>query len=435
MADKNFFDLLKEKMAELRPKEKHREQDWAALGAQLNLALPQHKPKRRPRAVLPLLLLAALLSTNALWWQANQSSQLALERLESKLDTLHSALAATKSAAPKITVRHDTIVKVVYVQVPKTLEIDEAQSSGNAANISAAAPAQAASPPLSRSASPNAASSADQIKNAATQLDGPNPANTVSTETPLKIANFDRLELPIGGHFQSSAQQIELRPASIRDQVEPQQPETAITKKIAQTLRPRFCKVGASAGWLNAESRQLMHEGGISYNLQAEIGFSRHWSLTADLGAAKMHYKAHSPEAILGSPALPMPPSAGHHYIEMDVTGQRIRQFGLGLRHTFAPLGKSRPFLGISWGGQFLRPFSIQYEIQHEPSGTIEKAVYEVSSTTQLKNLVGINAGFEIPLSNRINFILQGFYQRQWKKTKRAAPDFTGVRAGINLSF
>ncbi len=47
MADKIFFDLLKEKMAELRPEGQHRKQDWAALGAQLDIALPPQKPKQR----------------------------------------------------------------------------------------------------------------------------------------------------------------------------------------------------------------------------------------------------------------------------------------------------------------------------------------------------------------------------------------------------
>jgi len=217
--------------------------------------------------------------------------------------------------------------------------------------------------------------------------------------------------------------------------LESEPPIKIFTKKIAHTLRPKFYKIGASAGWLNAASKQLMHEGGIAYNLQAEIGLSPHLRLMADYSIGKMHYKAHSPDAILGTPDFPMLPTTGHHYLEMDVTGQRIQQFGLGLRYSFAQLGKSRPFFGLSWGGQTLKPFSIEYEIQHEPSGAIEKAVFNVTTKTQLKNLMGINAGFEISLSNRINFIMQGFYQRQWKKSNSAAPDLTGVRAGINLSL
>lgn len=388
--------------------------------------------------VLPLLLLAALLSTNALWWHSDQENQRTLRSLETRLDSFQSTLVVMTSPAPKIIVTHDTIWKVVYVQAQKDADAAPNQfaktpdknpvAEGFTSKINSNQ-TQSNPPAL------NIDSNLNESPIAANNANETGPANTISSEVLSKIANFEPLELPNIPPLAIPLRQIQI-PALPTPVLPVSEARTIpITKKVAHALHPKFYKAGISAGWLNAASKHLMHEGGISYNLHAEIGFSRHWSLIADFGIGKMHYKAHNPEAMVGSPELPMPPSTGHHYSEMDVTGQRIRQYGIGLRHTFSQLGKSHPFLGISWGGQNIRPFSIQYEIQHEPSGTIEKAVYDVSTTTPLNNLFGINAGFEISLSSRINFIMQGFYQRQWKKNNPAAPDFRGVRAGITLNL
>ncbi len=425
-------------MAELRPRDEHRNKDWAALGSQLNAALPQQHPKRKQRMIIPILLMAALLSTNAMWWHSNQSNQLAMKRLETKLESMQSALATT-AIAPQTIVRRDTIWKTVYVQARKNAGVESSNYVGkaakNLANFTDNSIAISNKTKL-MAAAPNPESAFDDGTVGVNAIFTAKPANADDATTTMhKIAEFEPLELPMAHALKIPARHVGIRTLFIPDLLLPEAPVKVISKKIAHTLQPKFYKIGASAGWLNAVSKQLMHEGGIAYNLNAEIGFSRHLSIIAEFGLGKMHYKAHSPDAILGSPMLPMLPSTGHHYLEMDVSGQRIQQFGLGLRYTFSQVGKSRPFLGMSWGGQKLQPFSIQYEIQHEPSGTIEKSVFNISSKTQIKNLVGINAGFEIPLSNRLNFILQGFYQRQWKKPNGAAPDFRGVRAGINLSF
>lgn len=437
MPDKNFFNLLKAKMAALRPREDQRSAGWAALKNQLDTAAPQQQ-QRRPMVVLPVLLFAALLSTNALWWHSSQGNQLALDHVEAKLAAMESKMS--NATEPQTIIQKDTVWQIIYLAAPK----DRREKLNPIITTSTISTGDSPINPLS---TPKEAT----FGTAQNQLDivrGDNSSNL----KPISVAKTGRqetatnagasntvllpLELPGPKPLELPERPLEIANVlTVATALESEPPIKIFTKKIAHTLRPKFYKIGASAGWLNAASKQLMHEGGIAYDLQAEIGLSRHLRLTADYSIGKMHYKAHIPEAILGTPDFPMLPSTGHHYLEMDVTGQRIQQFGLGLRYSFAQLGKSRPFFGLSWGGQTLKPFSIEYEIQHEPSGAIEKAVFNVTTKTQLKNLMGINAGFEISLSNRINFIMQGFYQRQWKKSTSAAPDLTGVRAGINLSL
>ncbi|MFN0216729.1 MAG: hypothetical protein ACKVT2_20925, partial [Saprospiraceae bacterium] len=216
---------------------------------------------------------------------------------------------------------------------------------------------------------------------------------------------------------------------------EEKKPTKPFSEKLKDALRPKLFKVGLNIGWLNAYSTGLMHEGGFSYNLCGEIGLSRHWSVVANLGKGQLHYRAHTPEAILGTPVFPILPSMEHHFTDMDVTGQKIHQFGLGLRYTFAQPGKARPFLGLGWGGQTILPFSIEYEVQHEPTGTIQKGVFEVTARTQMRNILGLSGGVEMPLSPRFELSLEGSYQRQWKKPSGISADLLGIQAGMNWLF
>lgn len=177
-----------------------------------------------------------------------------------------------------------------------------------------------------------------------------------------------------------------------------------------------------------------MHEGGFSYGAAGLIGLSRHWGLTVQYNAGQLHYKAHDPAAILGAPALP-PPDYGHRFIEMDVTGQKTRQFDLGLRYTFSQPGKPRPFLGLGWSGMTVLPYEVEYETQHEPTGTIQKSVFSVNERTRFRNMVRLGMGLEIPLSSRFDLALEGFYLRQWKKPSGIAPDLMCIRGGVNWLF
>jgi len=445
MPDKNFFNLLKAKMAALRPREDQRSAGWAALKNQLDIAVPQ-QPQRRPLIVLPVLLFAALLSTNALWWHSSHGTQVALDHVEAKLAAMESTIQS--ATAPQTIIKRDTVWQIKCLAAPVGRREAPNQNIGTS-TISTVDNSKKTISTTGEAIPGTSRNQLDVVQNNNTTNKEPRAipktekqetaTNTGVSNTvllPLELPGLQPLELPGLQPLEIPERRLEIANVlTVATALESEPPIKIFTKKIAHTLRPKFYKIGASAGWLNAASKQLMHEGGIAYNLQAEIGLSPHLRLMADYSIGKMHYKAHSPDAILGTPDFPMLPTTGHHYLEMDVTGQRIQQFGLGLRYSFAQLGKSRPFFGLSWGGQTLKPFSIEYEIQHEPSGAIEKAVFNVTTKTQLKNLMGINAGFEISLSNRINFIMQGFYQRQWKKSNSAAPDLTGVRAGINLSL
>ncbi|MCK6695476.1 MAG: hypothetical protein L6Q97_25660, partial [Thermoanaerobaculia bacterium] len=113
MAEKNFFDLLKEKMAAFRPSARHRDEDWAALSAKLDQVLPP-RPHDRQRLWVPLLLLLfALLSSNALWWKENRDDRMAIHRLEVQLAGLQTIVKALKPSEP--TVRTDTVWRTVYI--------------------------------------------------------------------------------------------------------------------------------------------------------------------------------------------------------------------------------------------------------------------------------------------------------------------------------
>ncbi len=430
MADNTFFDLLKSKMDALKTTETHREGDWSALNEKLTVALPQQSPTRRRAIVLPLLLFAALLSSNAAWWRAKRSDQSEKTRLEAQVSQLQATIAAVK-AVPQVVVHIDTVWQTVYVQHG----IDSKKSVGTLDDIKFnPSPFQLQLPEsskLSGSSMPEAAEQVAPFFKAPAQAAAPeNQADSIQQMSDLqnlKLPALALLEIPKNPN---SSPLYPVNPVNpVKKTTEP------YGQKLLKALSPKFFKIGVSAGWIYANSAELMHEGGFSCNMRGQIGLTRHWSLTAGFSMGMMHYKSHIPEAILGAPGLPVLPSMDHHFAEMDVTGQKFRQFDLGLRYTFAHLGKPRPFLGLGWGRQTLLPFTIEYEIQHEPSGAIQKAAFEVAAQTKLRNILGLNTGIELPLSPRLDLNLEGFYQRQWKKPNRKAPDLTGIRAGLNWLF
>ena len=435
MADKNFFELLKAKMAALKPREEQRQADWAALGARLDTAMPQQFPARRRSIVLPLLLLTMLLSTNATWWYSSQKNRSSMECLEAKLTAVQASLAANSST--KAAIQHDTIWKTVFVQ---TQAIHQNQAGNIAERVDIALKNRQANTTVAPDTTQNKTPGIPLPNKAAAKAASTTPTvSEIALNTATNALRPMAALLPLA-HRSDHPFDIPSRETPLLTGVptltqEAEKPATPFTKKVSNLLRPKYFIVGANAGWLNATSKELMHEGGIVYNIRSEIGLTRHWGIMADFGIGKLHYKAHSPEAVLGAPEFPKIPNPDHHYVEIDVTGQRIRQYSLGFRYTFSQLEKLRPFIGLNWGGQWLEPFIIQYEIQHEPNGIIEKAAFQVVNKIHLKNIIGLNAGFEIPVSTRLNLMMQGYYQRQWKKPNSIAPDFTGIRTGINLVF
>ena len=434
MADNHFFDLLKKKMAEMRPSEKHREADWASLGERLNITLPQ-QPRQRRTIVLPLLLLMALLLSNAAWWQSSSEDKTALAMLEAQVADLQTPFATTPLATKKPAI-HDTIWRTIYVQTP-------------AIRIAKTVPTEQSIMAISGSSQAGRDAS-DKVNDLIRKdelvdkkiTDNSHAANTIINAEQYKAVrdlSLAEAELIPLEHTDSAMFNV---PESVLDTPESIQtsspasgkPTKTFAAKFRGALRPKFFKVGANIGWLYANSVDLMHQGGFSCNLHSQIGFSRHWSMTFDVGMGSMHYKAHHPAAILGAPALTSPHS-GFHLAEMDVTGQKFRQFGLGARYSFAQPGKLRPYLGLGWGGLTVLPYSVEYEITDEHTGTIQKDLFEVMAPTRLRNIFALNGGVQIPLAPRFDLTLEAHYQRQWKKPSSQAPDLTGIRAGLNWLF
>lgn len=441
MADKNFFELLKDKMAAFRPSEKHRGDDWDALGQRLNAALPQQPKGGRRAIVLPLLLVTALLSSNALWWHSSRSDHASLVRLEAQVGDLQASIAALGSAPTELQykVLHDTFWRTVYVRSNEIKYEQSARIEKSGTAISKASHEDSFhasgittfSPMLDREFAGKPDSNSEKASSiiSVDKLSKTEPDSTFDISD-LALAEHSDLAL-----LDTSKSAIHFPESQTLPTKEAKEPTKPFSEKLTDALRPKFFKVGVNIGWLNANSTGLMHEGGFLYNLRGEIGLSRHWSVMASLGKGQLHYKAHTPEAILGAPEFSMLPSMEHHLTEMDVTGQKIQQFGLGLRYTFAQPGKPRPFVGLGWGGQTLLPFSIEYEIQHEPTGTIQKGTLEVKSRTRMRNILGLSGGIEMPLSPRFDLSLEGFYQRQCKKPSGIAPDLLGIQAGMNWLF
>jgi hypothetical protein len=423
MADKNFFDLLKAKVSELNATENHRDNDWLALQNRLQTALPQAPPERRRAIVLPFLLLTALLSSNAVWWQSSRNDQATMAQLVAQVADLQASMLNNDAIIP-VTVRVDTLWRTRYL--PQFASIANKNTSGRAdLNLMPSTPSNNKDS-IALVAAQTAQRTLVPTLNIST-IPRPDSTRLLFDLTNLQLPALSMLHLEEPVILAPNA--VAVNSKKLEKTTEP------MGQNILKFFRPKFIQAGASAGWLFAKSSSLMHEGGFSCNLRGEIGLTRHWSITTAVGMGQVHYKSHSQEAILGDIELPTLPSKDHHFAEIEVTGQKIRQFDLGIRYTFAQPGKPRPFLGLGWGGQTLLPFTVDYEIQHEHNGTIEKAVFEVTGRTRMRNILGLSGGFEMPVSKRMSLNMEGFYLRPWKKPDHQAPDLTGIRAGLKWLF
>lgn len=423
MAENRFFDLLKEKMSALRPSQQHRDEDWATLGDRLDLALPERRRQLDRTWVLPLLLLAAFLASNAAWWQAHRQQRAALDMLEKQVFTLQSSLEAQQTT--RLTLRTDTIWRTVYVREPLAIQ------------------------PMSRShRQPGSLESTNLALDLPAGTSGahPEPKTEVKTTTPepstlaltlsstARIADFPLLTPQDPALLQRPAPHLapfRIHPGEASADDQPIHPAG---KNWLDAIRPKYFKAGVGLGWMMAGSLGLMHEGGFSGSAEGLIGLSRHWGLTARYSAGQLHYKGHEAAAVWGAPALP-DPGYGQHLSEVDVTGQKFSQFDLGLRYTFSRPGRPRPFVGLSWGNLVILPYTVEYELRYEPSGNIQKSVFSVEKQTRLRNLVRLGTGVEIPLSQRFDLTLEGAWQRQWKKPHHLAPDLLGIQGGLHWLF
>lgn len=457
MAEKNFFDLLKEKMAALRPSTRHREADWAALTARLNEALPRQQSRDRRRAWAPLLLLLlALISSNALWWRENRENQIAMQRVERQLAGLQTSFASFKPAPPVI--RTDTVWKwrTVYVQAPNRRSFAASlPTQPDEASVNNVIPIDQnkerdAKNTLDRSVSNDYPAQQKHTGiNTDTDRNTPNLLHETArkprfsdlgqdtTTRTARAIPIQALELPELVFLKTSGQRASFfNPDDILiPDLKPHKPIRPFGPLLLNALKPKFVKVGAVAGWLHPLSPALMHQVGFEIGARGVIGFSRHWSLILEYTYGQLHYEASKPTAILGSPEFPALPSPDHYYAHLDLKRQPLRQFGLGLRYTFSEWGKTRPYIGLNWGNQAVLPYTVEYEVQHEPSGVIQPASLIVDKTTRLRNVLRLGAGLEVPLSRRFDLTIEGFYTRHWNKKNKATLDPMGLRLGANWAF
>lgn len=448
MAEKNFFELLKEKMAALRPLARHREEDWVALTAHLDQALPQ-QPRDRRRAWVPLLLLLlALLSSNALWWQESRENRIAMRRVEVQLAGLQTSVSSLKPVSP--IVRTDTVWRTVYIQMPNQQQFEAplpGQRSERLVNTNLSIDRENAfdvkktmRQPVSTdySAQPkNTEVNPDQHRSEAPDGSVHQPAvSNLGQDTTARTIPLQMLELPELAFLKTSTQRVPFDPdVALITELKPYKPIRPFGPLLLNALRPKYVKVGAMAGWLHPLSPDLIHQIGFEVGAQGAIGFSRHWSLILEYSYAQLHYESSKPTAILGTPEFPTLPSPDHHVAHLDLKRQPLRQFGLGLRYTFSEWGKTRPYVGLNWGNQTVLPYTVEYEVQHEPSGTIQPGSLVVDKTTRLRNTLRLGAGLEVPLTHRFDLTVEGFYIRQWQKKYKDTLNPMGLRVGVNWAF
>ncbi|MCK6691582.1 MAG: hypothetical protein L6Q97_05710 [Thermoanaerobaculia bacterium] len=445
MAEKFFFDILKEKMAAIKPSVRHREADWVTLSARLDHALPGPARKRRLSWLPLLLLFLALGSSNLFWWQNNREYRKTIQRLEVQLAGLQTTVTAIQATKPEA--RTDTIWKNVYIRIPaqeavvasgqtypgaKNLNIDQvaARIYGQKRSFRQKAGSDETQPEVmtkipEKKIPPFAdeGASLSGTERDAVDIARPNAALRI-----LKTGDLNGVATTI--------HRKDFMPAHVLTRLARSYiPVRPFGPVLLHAIKPKYLKIGAIAGWLQPLSPSLIHEIGFEAGVQANIGFSRHWSIVLEYTFGQLHYESNDPNAILGAPALPPLPSPAHHFEHLDLQRQPLRQFGMGLRYTFLQPGKVRPYIGLQWGGQTVMPYRVEYEIRHEPSNTSETAVLTVENSTYLRNTLRFGAGLDAPLFKQLHFTAEGFYLGQWKKQNRGALDMIGLRVGTNWLF
>lgn len=446
MASKNFFEMLKDKIASLRPSTRHREEDWSALADQLDQAMPQRHFERQ-RALVPLLLLLALFLSNAFWWQTSRENQVAMQGLEVQMASLQNVVESLKSAAPDI--HTDTVWRNVYVQTPyQTLFLSPSRMSGAQKAEFRQVSADNTLNPERKTAIQSAFPSAWKA------LDSPedNPVGHTVFPREQKVeggqADRDQQETGSLAHIKllptSGPGLLEWKTPSMRyvpeflsdSLVKPFNPRRPFVPTLLHTLKPEYIKVGGIAGWLHPLSPAVIHQIGFEAGIHGLIGFSRHWSLALEYTYGQLHYEASNPSAILDTPEFPPLQSAEYRFTHLNVNKQAIQQVGLGLRYTFNEWRKNiRPYVGLNWGQTTVLPYTLEYEVEHEPSNTIQKKTLSVDQKVKLRHMIRLGTGLEIPLSRRLNLTAEGFYMRQWKRKDKNQMGFTGIRAGLNWAF
>lgn len=408
-------------MSAIRTSVRHRDSDWASLSERLDQAMPGRRTNRRMAWLLPFVFFILLFSSNIFWWSAYRDNKVALGRLETRLSLLH----------------RDTIWQTVYVRAPGFSDYYLPEKAS-----------------VKENAFSNVFNTGFSLRpkdvfhyRPAAEFEGNQHGGTgLIPDLPGKPARLD--EEQEQGIKKSLIQPFEnlnpANPVALTGQafsfsgmeVDFVQKQGKSIRSIAYSLwkavKPKEVKVGAVAGWLQPIDPALVHEVGFETGAQAVVGFSRHWSALFEYTYGQLHYEAGDASGILGSPVLPALPTPEHYYAYLDVNRQPVWQYGLGIRYSFSRLGRFYPYIDLNWGNQTFLPYSISYELHHEPSGAIQQGNYSIGHYTRIRNILRLKAGLEIPLSRRLGISLEGYYLRPWGPGTGKVFDMAGFRAGVN---
>lgn len=440
MSEKNFYDHLREKLNALRAKTRNQSQDWESLNRRLDQVLPEREHHhQRSGLLLPLLLLFALLLSNFLWWRGHHENQVAIRQLEMNMASLqHGSATFTRT---------DTVWRTKYIRVPDfdgfLLPKSQPGYRTKPSNYHTTPEAIEENKPKNPATAQNRSTPINQVKIQTTTISDAgktdesnlviDPANLSipdGTASPglLATAYPELLEIPERPGLSTLSLPISLDP-------KPLKPVRPIGRVILNAIKPTAVKIGGSAGLFYPLSASLTHQIGYKFGATGAINFARHWSVTVDYSYGDLHYEAAIPAAVLGAPDFPKLPSADYHYAHIDIQKQAFWKFGLGLQYTFLKAGQPRPFVGLNWGNQTLLPYEIAYEVQYEPGNTIQPGLLKIGHRSSVRNLLGLRAGLDVPLSRRLDFVIEAYYLRQWKKHANEIPDLPGIQLGFNWAL
>lgn len=457
MADFNFFDQFGKKMRSLRPSSRTAGEDWQALSRRLDAVMPEQAPVRRHTWLAAAALLLLLLGSN-LWWGFTFLQQgRSLEQLSEELAALKNAPVNTEKIAPceeaSALRKQVAILQSDLERMGLSLKNAESKLSfltSYPSGIYAETTNAGSVPATGISMDGLSARQPDLVGNGEQAASGtstnPTPASNSGDEPGGKVPPLTAPETGFPTAIFTQMNKLpalaivpfELprhHPARLFDNdllmlpAEDKKDEMLFVRKAAQALTPKAFGIGASGGWLYPLEPDMEHQTGYGYALQAEIGFSRRLSLTADWGRAVLHYNAVAPDAAICLESFHLP-SPEHQFLKMEILNQRLEFLGLGLRYKGMPKNTWHPIVSLGWSGMKVSPFKLQYET--DVAGSFFRGDFEVAQKSNMKNFVRLGAGVEFPLGKRINWTLESYYLHAWRNSE---PEMIGVRTGLGFIF
>ncbi|MEZ4963363.1 MAG: hypothetical protein R2830_26305 [Saprospiraceae bacterium] len=457
MADFNFFDQFGKKMRSLRPSSRTAGEDWQVLSRRLDAVMPEQAPVRRHTWLAAAALLLLLLGSNLWWGFTFLQQEHSLEQLSEELAALKNAPVIVEKAAPCEEAgalrKQVAALQSDLEAVNSALKNAETKLSSRASYLSGAyaETTNAVSVPATGIAmdglsarQPDLVGNGEQASSGI--LTNPTPASNSGDETGGKVPALTAPETGFPTAIFTQMNNLpaldivpfELprrRPASLFDNAllmlpaEDKKDELPFARKAAQALTPKTFGIGASGGWLYPLEPDMEHQTGYGYALQAEVGFSRKLSLTAEWGRAVLHYNAVAPDAAICLESFHLP-SPEHQFIKMEILNQRLEFLGLGLRYKGMPKNTWHPIVSLGWSGMKVSPFKLQYET--DVAGNFFRGDFEVEQKSNMKNFARLGAGVEFPLGKRLNWTLEGYYLHAWRNSE---PEMIGVRTGLGFVF